>query len=944
MQSKQFSFRQTVRSFFSTSSDNPASNRDPGVVSVSAGQVDAPSDASDVAMSAIQMSLSALQVGSAFATKIPYIAPVAGLLLQTLAMLDEVKQYKEECTVVMRKVARIANVVINVGKSCEKYNLNERDLPDGVRTILGSLQRELAGVEHILKKCAKEKGVKGFLLRKDLLTKIKQCDGELSNVLEAVLLELSLDSRFAQIAEARETAVHSNPTEEIPTLPQEPNTPQIFFGRDAELTQIIRMIFSGIASFPARIAILGPGGYGKTTLANAVLTHDRIQKHFGDARHFVTCESIFSSEALLIELGKTLCVLDGPPNALWLRIRTVLSTGESILCLDNFESTWDQSDEIKHSVEELLSRITVLHHVTLLITMRGAERPARTHWSQPFLEPLDTFGQAAARQVWQAIAGNYNDYAEKLTTAVDYVPLAVNLLAHLSQMTPPMLLWEEWSAKQTKVIQMGQMHRLSDLEYSIQLSIDSKRMKANPTAKSLLGVLSMLSDGLHVKHLKQFEEMLIDIDIATCLRTLQQCSLIKLTEERYQLHPIIHHFCKNEGLILPVHKAILDDYYLNLASNSYDPPSNIYGEIALEANNIKAVLLGLLQSKYKNQSKLIDAIINFTWFQIRIGNFSDKLISLAVHFVQKNHGAISLLIECLSMWGRVYHEARNIESAQEKLKEAEKLCQSSSNVNSVSHGDVLLWLGNTYEMQDALNDALAYYKRALKIYKRTYSSQGQGFALTGLGWIYIRLGQWDKTITSYQTALQLHKHNNGHKDSSLIQGNSHHGLAEVYVKQTRLVEAEAEIQKAIKSYKACNSILGEGNSHLLLGRLYLELNQPDKAKSACQLALELHIIANDPLSQGQDHCELGNVYLFQENLNGAENSYMIALELHKSLNSSWCLGNDFYGLGRVYMRKQELKKARGMFEEAVIFHRKSQDKTAEQKDEKYLSELLSQIE
>ena len=148
---------------------------------------------------------------------------------------------------------------------------------------------------------------------------------------------------------------------------------------------------------------------------------------------------------------------------------------------------------------------------------RGVEWPAQTHWSQPFLEPLDTFGQTAAEQVWQAIAGNYDEYAVKLTTAVDYVPLAVDILAHLSQMTPPMLLWEEWNSKQTKVIQMGQMHRLSNLEYSIQLSIDCQRMTANPSAKSLLGVLSMLPDGLHIKQLKQFQGMLFDVNITLCL-------------------------------------------------------------------------------------------------------------------------------------------------------------------------------------------------------------------------------------------------------------------------------------------------------------------------------------------------------------------------------------------------------------------------------------------
>ena len=48
--------------------------------------------------------------------------------------------------------------------------------------------RELAGVDYVLRKCAKTQGVKGLLLRNDLLRKIKRCDGELSNVLEAVLV------------------------------------------------------------------------------------------------------------------------------------------------------------------------------------------------------------------------------------------------------------------------------------------------------------------------------------------------------------------------------------------------------------------------------------------------------------------------------------------------------------------------------------------------------------------------------------------------------------------------------------------------------------------------------------------------------------------------------------------------------------------------------------
>ena len=42
----------------------------------------------DVAMNAIQTSLAVLQEGSALATKLPFIAPIASLILQALTMRD----------------------------------------------------------------------------------------------------------------------------------------------------------------------------------------------------------------------------------------------------------------------------------------------------------------------------------------------------------------------------------------------------------------------------------------------------------------------------------------------------------------------------------------------------------------------------------------------------------------------------------------------------------------------------------------------------------------------------------------------------------------------------------------------------------------------------------------------------------------------------------------
>ncbi|KAH9036414.1 hypothetical protein EDB84DRAFT_1185487 [Lactarius hengduanensis] len=184
----------------------------------------------DITMGAIQTSLAALKEGSALATKLPFIAPIAGLLLQALTMRDEVKQYKEECEIVMHKLARIARIIVDVGELCEHHNLSEEDLPAGLRTILDSLQRELDRIERVLKECSKRKGIKRILLRKDLLTKIKQCDVEISNVLQAFQAKLSLDTRVALIAMRREAASDSGPIEATPAIHQEPNGARILLG------------------------------------------------------------------------------------------------------------------------------------------------------------------------------------------------------------------------------------------------------------------------------------------------------------------------------------------------------------------------------------------------------------------------------------------------------------------------------------------------------------------------------------------------------------------------------------------------------------------------------------------------------------------------------------------------------------------------------------------
>ncbi|KAI0289681.1 hypothetical protein BC826DRAFT_1030873, partial [Russula brevipes] len=144
----------------------------------------------------IEVSLLALKEASALTAKIPCISVVAGLLLQALTMRDasEVKQYKEEWELVMEKVEKVAGLVTYIGTSCKTYKLKEKDISPGLRTTFRSLETELDGIRRALIQNTQVGGIKTMFLRKELLSKVKQCDARLSTVLQTFQAALAVDS------------------------------------------------------------------------------------------------------------------------------------------------------------------------------------------------------------------------------------------------------------------------------------------------------------------------------------------------------------------------------------------------------------------------------------------------------------------------------------------------------------------------------------------------------------------------------------------------------------------------------------------------------------------------------------------------------------------------------------------------------------------------------
>ncbi|KAJ7450894.1 P-loop containing nucleoside triphosphate hydrolase protein [Mycena latifolia] len=305
-----------------------------------------------------------------------------------------------------------------------------------------------------------------------------------------------------------------------------PAKPKIFHGRESELQHIANACECG----PARIAILGAGGIGKTSLARAVLHHPTVTPKY-EFRLFVGCESATTS----IELAALVAVHLGlkPGTDLTQPVVSYLSKGPNcLLVLDNLETCWEPMDS-RVNIEDFLSLLADINHLALIITMRGAERPAKVAWTRPFLAPLNPLTYEAARQTFVDIADDFenNEEIDKLLSITDNLPLAIDLIAHLVNFEDCSVVLARWETEKTSMLSVGH-NRLSNLDSSIRLSLSSPRITCLPGTKDLLSILSILPNGLSEVVLLQSK--LPIKDIRACRTALLRTSLA-YTDNKNQL-------------------------------------------------------------------------------------------------------------------------------------------------------------------------------------------------------------------------------------------------------------------------------------------------------------------------------------------------------------------------------------------------------------------------
>ena len=639
---------------------------------------------------------------------------------------------------------------------------------------------------------------------------------------------------------------HSVPPGELPPPP-----PRACFGRDELIERIVVL-----AENLTPIALIGPAGIGKTSIALAVLHHDHIKNLFGDDRRFIRCDQFSPSQThLLNRLSKVIGAgVENPEDIT--PLRSSLSSREMIIVLDNAESILDPHGPNALEIYAVVEELSQFNNICLCITSRISTIP-------PDCETFDvpTLPTEAARDTFYRIYknGERSDLVNDILEQLDFHPLSITLLATVAHHNK----WDtnrlavEWDRRRVDVLHT--QHNRS-LAATIELSLASPMFQdLGPDARGLLGVIAFFPQGIAENNL----EWLFPT-ISNRTRVFDNFCILSLTHRSggfiTMLAPLRDYLYPKEPKSFPLLCTTKDRYFGRLSVH-VDPIYPGFEEarwITAEDVNVEH-LLDVFTTIDASSDDVWGACANFIghlyWHKIRLVVLGPKIEGLPDDHLSKP--------ECLFQLSRLFGMVGNHVECKRLLDHTLKLWGERRNDLQVAH--TLRFISNTSRLLGLYKEGVQRAKEALEIYERLNSVSDQARALQQLaltlykdkqldaaeeatlraigllsdkidrflvcdcyhtlGNIRRSRGETEEAINHFETALWIASSFNWHSRLFWI----NYSLAELFSDEKRFDDAHTHIERA--KPHAIDSPYRLGRAMRLRAELWYQERRLEEAKS-----------------------------------------------------------------------------------------------------------------
>ncbi|KAH8810128.1 hypothetical protein DL96DRAFT_1685613 [Flagelloscypha sp. PMI_526] len=847
-----------------------------------------PASETDTSLNAAGTVLQLAKDAGDAASKVPYVKAVAGVLSQIIKIREEIQANKERCDEIIDLVHSKTTIILQALDRV--YHTNGDGEFEDLRSDLEAYADLLRGVlRDDLEPCKAQSRWTSYINRGKKASDLQKLERQLDHFGEVFsvkrLVSISVD--------ARNTAnLLSKPMPPTLDIPQAlPISPEIVIGRDTVVEDAVQAVLS---SSRPRVALLGPGGIGKTTIGTTVLHDHRITSAY-PTKYFISSELTPTTELLEICIADALSIPQSERG-----VGLVSQIADSIhrkphpvlLYIDNLETVWEVESE-QPKVDRFLDVLSgASTRLAILVTMRGTQEPKTSFlWNSMVIAGLDTPNSIL---MFESLSQKPADVsARELLLKLSGSPLAIKLFSLMvKEGDRPSQILSSWNKHGAKALEIGGRHRLSSLEQSIHLSVFSPRI--DDTGRLVLGLIALMPDGLSTSSpwFEGFESFLPDkMPLPQTLRALRRMALLDENGDplRWQMLPPIREFCLRLIDSTSPSKVSLVEFYIKTLTEHWDyTTSTSQAIIVPEMANIRGLLL---------------------------------------------HGiGIPLHIPLLGKSGVQYVDWARWQNIDESAILPSFLPLS---VSPGEQADIYLSLGYAHTRWNRLEAAISPFNRALQLYREVQDRLGEANTHKSIGNLYVRRGELNAAEASFNQALELY----ADIQDRLGEAKAHESIGNLHMRRDRLDTAEASFTHSLALYREVQNRLGEANTHKSLGNLHERQDRLDEAETSFARALELYCQVHNRVGEAITHQSIGNLHMRRAQPDAAETSYVRALELYRQVQSRVGEASAYKSIGNLQMRRARLDPAEESFTRALELYWEAQDLLGEASTHKSFGDL-----
>jgi tetratricopeptide (TPR) repeat protein len=644
-------------------------------------------------------------------------------------------------------------------------------------------------------------------------------------------------------------------------LPRQlPSAPRAFSGRTAELANLSRLVTLPGLPTNTIVAISGPGGIGKTSLA-LYWAHQNLSR-FPDGQLFAnlrgfdpTGEPLTHGSAirgLLDALGVPPPVVPTDPDAQIGLYRSLVADRRMLIVLDNARNS-AQLVNLLPGGENCTTLITSRDRLDGLVTAHGAYPLTLDILPEPDARGVLTKRLGARRITDEAAATT-----EILRSCAGF-PLALCIVSAQATVQPQLplsALAAELSAAET---------RLGALEHdetgaSLRTALSCSYAVLTPRQVEAFETLGLhLGPDISLRAVAALMDQPVE-EVTAVLRELARLSLIQQhAPDRYRMHDLVRLYALEQSGPRDIRRGPLRrliEFYVGTAYTAarlLDPSNPVIASPpkdlsrALPFAGDRAALKWLTSEHeclvaiqqflagfgwHTQLYQLAAAMTTFRWRQVRLNDQLEAWTSVLTAAEQTDDTAMQATARRII--GDAYLRLNRHDEAERSLCDALVLARRAGDL--LKQADTERALNYLHNRLGAHDRASRHVQEALRLFRLLANPIWEGRALNDLGWTLIRMGQFDEGQGHCEIALTLARRHHDRSGEPVVLDS----LGYAAHRTGRYVQATDFYRQALALYREHGQTWHEATTLDHLGQTYAALGRNKEARQIWHETLDLY--------------------------------------------------------------------------------------------------------